>query len=85
MTATDQALERVVHDWVRGEIPGDERLAYRVTGMAMSYRARGATIEETADWVRLLVNCWLPAQANGRALALVDGRDRAIEARWNAG
>jgi hypothetical protein len=59
VSGADGALADVIHSWLHGEMPGDEELVGQMTQMAMSFRANGATVDETCEWVQVLVQSWL--------------------------
>jgi hypothetical protein len=67
VTATDEALGEVIEDWLRLEIPGDGALAGQMTHLAMSFRADGATVDETCEWTRILARSWLRHPSHGGA------------------
>lgn len=56
--ATDQALEQAVRAWLSQELRVAPDLADRITQMAVAYRATGASVEETCEWVMDLARPW---------------------------
>jgi hypothetical protein len=67
VTATDEALCEAIEDWLRLEIPGDAALVSQMAHRAMSFRADGATADETCEWTRILVRSWLRHPSHGGA------------------
>jgi len=61
MTATDEALSEVIRPWLCLVIPDDEDAVGRMTRLAMSFRAQGATVEETCQWTSVLMRNWIRA------------------------
>lgn len=65
MTATDEALSKVIRLWLCLVIPGEEDAVGRMTRLAMSFRAQGATVEETCEWTSVLMRSWIRAFFQG--------------------
>lgn len=74
VTATDDALAEVIETWLRVEIPDDRALVGRLARSAMSYRACGATLDETCEWTQHLLRSWLRHPSH----VCVSGRFRLV-------
>lgn len=68
-TVVDEALAEVIPLWLRLELPADDDLVNQMTELAMSYRATGASMDETCEWLRLLVRGWLLHPSTGPRLS----------------
>ena len=74
VTATDGTLAEVIEIWLRVEVPDNRALVGRLVDLAMSYRASGATLDETCEWTQHLLRSWLRDPSHGcirRRLRLV--------------